>query len=174
MSTCDRSTIVLLSLDIAAAFDTIDHTILLDRTSRDFGVHGSVLSWLRSFGIDRHQYVAVGAQTSLLVNCTSGVPHGSVLGPLLFAMYVSPMSNVVTARSLRNHQYADDTQHARPLELVLMRISSQFQCTLKTSLAGSWKTGCFSTRPKRKQFHSKLEFNATRFQQQAVLMLLGQ
>jgi len=70
MSTCDRSTTVLLSLDIAAAFDTIDHSILLDRTSHDFGIHGSALSWLWSFVIDRHQYFAVGAQKSSPVNCT--------------------------------------------------------------------------------------------------------
>jgi len=112
MSTCDRSTTVLLSLDISAAFDTIDHSILLDRTSRDFSIHGSALSWLWSFVIYRHQYVALGAQKSSPVNCTSDVPQGSVLGPLLFAMYinVSPMSNVVAAHSLRHHQYAGDMQ----------------------------------------------------------------
>ena len=106
MSTCDRSTTVLLSLDISAAFDTIDHSILLDRTSFDFGIHGSALSWLRSFVIDLHQYVAVSAQKSSPVNCISGVPQGSVLGPLLFAMYVSPISNVIAVHSPRHHQYA--------------------------------------------------------------------
>jgi len=98
--------LLVLSLNISAAFDTIDHSILLDRTSRDFGIHGCALSWLRSFVIDRHQYVAVGAHKSSPVSCTSGVPQGSVLGPLLFAMYVSPISNVIAVHSPRHHQYA--------------------------------------------------------------------
>jgi len=107
---CDRLSTVLLSLDISAAFDTIDHTILLDRARRDFGIHDTALNWLQSFVSDRKQYVAVGAQQSQSADCTSGVPQGSVLGPLLFAMYISPVGNVVAAHSLRYHQYADDTQ----------------------------------------------------------------
>jgi len=56
------------------------------------------------------QYVAVGTERSPPANCTSGMPQGSVLRPLLFAMYISPMSNVVAAHGLCYHQYADDTQ----------------------------------------------------------------
>ena len=87
VSACDRQATVFLSLDILAAFDTIDHDILLDRISQDFGIRGIVLSWLQSFVTNRLQYVAIGAEQSAPANCTSGVPQGSVLGPLLFAMY---------------------------------------------------------------------------------------
>jgi len=93
-------TTFLLSLDISAAFDTIDHNILLDRISSDFGIYGSALGWLQSFVTGRYQYVTVGAQKSLPTVCASGVPQGSVLGPLLYAMYISLISNVVTAHCL--------------------------------------------------------------------------
>jgi len=73
-STCDRLTTVLLSLDISAAFDTIDHNILLDRISSHFVICRSALGWLQSFVTCRYQYVAVGAQKSLPTICASGVP----------------------------------------------------------------------------------------------------
>jgi hypothetical protein len=110
MAACDKRATVLLSLDISAAFDTIDFNILLDRVSTDFGISGRAYSWLSSFITGRSQYVAVGKAKSAVFTNLSGVPQGSVLGPLLFAMYLSPVSNVVAAHSLNYHQYADDTQ----------------------------------------------------------------
>ena len=99
-----------LALDISAAFDTVDFDILLQRIYTEFGVGGSALNWLRSFITGRTQYVGVGSVQSTPVSSQSGVPQGSVLGPLCFAMYISPISNIVAAHSLRYHQYADDTQ----------------------------------------------------------------
>ena len=54
------------SLDLSAAFDTINHSILFDRASQDFGIRGTALSWLQSFVTDRKQYVAVGPAQSAL------------------------------------------------------------------------------------------------------------
>ena len=106
----NQRTTVLLALDISAAFDTIDFSILSERLRLDFGLGGFVLDWLRSFLIGRTQYVGVGSSQSTPVMCLSGVPQGSVLGPLLFAIYISPVDNVVAAHRLHLHQYADDTQ----------------------------------------------------------------
>jgi len=96
---CDRLTTVLLSLDISAAFDTINHSTLIDRITQDFGICGSAIIWLQSFISDRQQYIAIGAEQSASVNYTSGVPQGSVFGPLLFAMDILSVGNVVTAHS---------------------------------------------------------------------------
>ena len=63
--------------------------------ARNRDTYGTALNWLQSFVTNRQQYVAVGAQQSLPANCISGVPQSSVLGPLLFAMYISPVGNVV-------------------------------------------------------------------------------
>jgi hypothetical protein len=106
----DQRTTVLLALDISAAFDTIDFVVLADRLKSDFGIDGVALEWLLSFLIGRTQYVGVGSSRSTPVVCLSGVPQGSVLGPLLFALYISPVNNVVSAHRLHLHQYADDTQ----------------------------------------------------------------
>ena len=64
---------------------------------------GSALGWLQSFLTGRMQYVGVGEARSVTVSCLSGVPQGSVLSPLLFAMYISPVANVVAAHNLHQH-----------------------------------------------------------------------
>jgi len=92
-----------------------NHSFALNKNTRhffssDFGICGSALGWLQSFVTGRYQYVAVGAQKFLKTICASGIPQGSEFSPLLFAMYILPISNVVTAHSLDHHQYADDTQ----------------------------------------------------------------
>ena len=85
---CDRSQPTLLvSLDLSAAFDTIDHKILINRLSNSFGISGSVLGWLTSCFSNRSQLVRVGQAQSNLTHCTHGVPQGSVLGPILFSIY---------------------------------------------------------------------------------------
>jgi len=99
---------VLLGLDISAAFDAVDHAILCKRAESDFGICGTALKWLHSFVTDRLQYIAIGSERSETTALSTGVPQGSILGPLLFAFYVSPIGRVVHSHGLLYHQYADD------------------------------------------------------------------
>jgi len=101
---------VLVSLDLSAAFDTIDHNILLNRLQSAFGLTGSTLKWITSYLSNRTQSVTLGKISSSPQICTSGVPQGSVLGPLLFSIYVSPISTLLSNLGVNHHQYADDTQ----------------------------------------------------------------
>ena len=101
---------LLVSLDMSAAFDTIDHSILLNRLSVEFGVSGSVLTWLKSYLTGRYQCVRVGQASSSHTLCHTGVPQGSVLGPILFSCYISPISFIANTFGVGIQQYADDTQ----------------------------------------------------------------
>ena len=84
---------MLLVLDISVVFDAVDHSVLCKRAQAEFGVSGTVLDWLQSFVTDRSQYIAIGnerSETTILLS----MPQGSVLGPLLFALYVSSFDGV--------------------------------------------------------------------------------
>ena len=77
---------------------------------RRFGVSGTALDWIKSYLSERHQYVKLGRHMSSIVKCTSGVPQGSVLGPILFTLYTAPVADVITSSGVNYHQYAEDTQ----------------------------------------------------------------
>jgi len=97
-------------LDLSAAFDTIDHDILLDRLQQLVGVEGSALKWFGSYVRDRFQKVVINSSESELVRLKVGVPQGSVLGPLLFLIYILPLQHLIERHGVKYHGYADDTQ----------------------------------------------------------------
>jgi len=101
---------VLVALDISAAFDTIEHQILINRLRDGFGIDGLVLSWIESYLHGRQNWVKVGPAQSPPVPCDCGVPQGSVLGPLLFTAFISPIARVADRHNISQRQYADDTQ----------------------------------------------------------------
>ena len=87
---------------ISAAFDTIDHSILLERQSSWFGITSYALSWIKSYLLDRSFSVNIQSSKSSSYQLLYGVPQGSVLGPLLFILYPTSSSS--------HELYADDTQ----------------------------------------------------------------
>ena len=100
----------MVLLDLSAAFDTIDHAKLLRALESQCGIIGTALKWFASYLTDRLQAVKIGQAISEFVKLIYGVPQGSVLGPLLFTLYTSPLSAIVRRHGLQYHFYADDSQ----------------------------------------------------------------
>ena len=84
--------VVLFMLDLSAAFDTVSHEILLNRLTQRYGITGSVQKWFASYLLSRTQFVQIECSISSLRELNCGVPHGSVLGPLLYVLYALPVA----------------------------------------------------------------------------------
>ena len=91
---------VLIGLDLSAAFDTVCHSTLTQRLQTEFGVSGTAISWIQSYLHGRTQYVKMGQHRSSEAKLEVGVPQGSVLGPLLFAVYCSPVADVIVSHGV--------------------------------------------------------------------------
>ena len=114
----DAQKVTLLSLlDLSAAFDCVDHPLLVLRLQRNFGLTGQVLRWLTSFLNGRTQQIAYAGLVSATHSVFFGVLQGSVLGPILFNLYTADIHLLVAAHGLVLHQY-----------LIVRRLLSNLYC----------------------------------------------
>ena len=101
---------LLVMLDLSAAFDTVNHNILLTRLNEELGICGVALEWFKSYLANRGQRITIDGSLSERFSLECGVPQGSCLGPLLFIIYASKLFRVVRDQLPHTHCYGDDTQ----------------------------------------------------------------
>ena len=106
----ERKGVILLLIDLSAAFDTIDHDILLNTLSNTIDVKDRCLSWFAPYLQHREYTVLIAGKQSKPHKLTCGVPQGSALGPLLFTIYMTPLASLLKLHGMTYHLYADDTQ----------------------------------------------------------------
>src|SRR4029077_16400093 len=108
---CNKQKVTaLVLLDLSAAFDTIDHHILLSRLTTTFGITGAAHNFLSSYLSNRTQSVTIASDLSPPAAVPTGIPQGSILGPLLFNLYITPLISLFQNTPITPHFYADDTQ----------------------------------------------------------------
>ena len=130
------STVVLLLLDLSVAFDTVDHGLLLHRLNTRFGIKGKVLAWFKSYLTDRSQFVSINGSNSSHSDLMFGVPQGSVLGPILYLLYMSPLGDIIRRHYMKLHFYADDCQIYFSLDSVSSGTSTRIEACQQD--IGTW------------------------------------
>ena len=130
---------VLALLDFSSAFDTIDHPILVHRLHTVFGFTDAVLQWFSSYLAGRTHYVSLSNHCSAFAPMHSGVPQGSVLGPILFTMYAKPLSAIIDSRSITHHSFAEYLQlhMSAPPDRISVLLHSMQSCI---SDVNAWAT----------------------------------
>ena len=94
----NQKCVFLVLLDMSAAFDTVDHGVLLNRLSDRIGIKGKALDWIASYLHERKQFVVIDGKKS--------IPQGSVLGPGMFSDYESPVGDIFCRQNIPFDLYA--------------------------------------------------------------------
>ena len=101
----------MVCLDLSAAFDTVHHETLLNRLSQRYGIKETAHTWLRSYLINRQQFITIKGERSELQKKSCDVPQGSVMGPNLYEDYTAPpVADIFRSFGIDYHIYADDKQ----------------------------------------------------------------
>ena len=126
---------LLVTLDLSAAFDTVNHQMLLSRYKTRFGMNGTVLKWMTAYLQDRTQSVQIGDSQSDLVIVKTGFPQGSVLGGPKYNMHATPLDELISLHDINNQAYADDSN---------LYISFDMRDETSTSVAFSQMEHCLA------------------------------
>ena len=130
-----------LNPPMTAAFDTVDHELLLLRLERQFGLCDTVLEWFRSYLCGRSFRVLYGGSVSYIVHILCSVPQGSVLGPRMFILYSADLVDIAEKHGVTIHSFADDTQLYLPVVAMKRhKPLSDSSSALQTSTTGCQPT----------------------------------
>ena len=105
----------VIYFDFAKAFDSVNHDIILHKLKNNFNIDGTLLKFLANYLSGRNQKVVIGNEISENKKVTSGVPQGSILGPILFVLFINDMPSGISNKT-NITLYADDTKIWRTIE----------------------------------------------------------
>ena len=108
----NKSVLDVIYFDFSKAFDTVPHRRLITKL-KAYGIHGKILQWIEDFLKDRTQIVKVNGENSHFISVISGIPQDSVLGPVLFLIYINDLPDLVKSNVLL---FADDTKILREIK----------------------------------------------------------
>ena len=126
-----RKNPIVVYMDLSKAFDTLDHKILISKLQY-YGIQGVALNWFKNYLEDRKQYVEVNGHKSSLLPLNTGVPQGSILGPLLFLIYMNDIPN--SSNYFNFLLFADDTSLKSFLDTKLRLPLNQISNTINIEL----------------------------------------